>query len=583
MRGFGKLGSTVIAGGTAAVMVTALSLTSSQASWTDTEYDQANLGALDCTDNAAFDTTAWGRIVTAELAGVQIDPIASLNGITVDNLAGGGDGDDLLSEAHDVVAPNDLTDNAWSSNVDASALSLINASLGAGLFATPDVGLYTQYGDAEPDGRSTGAAGVITTSEGGVTLGSADPDAPDVGTLSLQSVLSEVIGEQLGAAVANLADLSLDIGAVASSTSLDACPALWGDPTAVERDYLVAGLDLSFQSAAVGALVTGITNLINALDADTLTAGTQIGVNVSASALSTALQALLTPLGGTILLSDLTVTGTVTADLSSVLALLTSEITDSNGFVSINLGTGAITVDIEAILGSLNGLPANTALLTPTVINTILTAINDAVSDFINDVLEDALQAAFNLVTLDVNVDAELSIAGVAGIGLYIDVDGPIAAPTVGVTLDTGGGLLGLVTTALFLLGIDVNVLLASITTTLAGGVVAPLTGAIATQLDDAAIALVNGVLGVGGVLQTLITALTPVLNLIRSIVDITVNVQPDVAPNPDAPIPPDIPVAGRYFESAMRISLLDPASTAPDGLVEIYLANSSAGRNTPR
>ncbi len=94
---------------------------------------------------------------------------------------------------------------------------------------------------------------------------------------------------------------------------------------------------------------------------------------------------------------------------------------------------------------------------------------------------------------------------------------------------------------------------------------------------------LVNGILAPGNLLQTLITALTPVLNLIRSIVDITVNVQPDAAPNPDAPIPPDIPVDGRYFESAIRIALLDPVSTAPDGLVEVYLANSSAGPNTFR
>ena len=80
-----------------------------------------------------------------------------------------------------------------------------------------------------------------------------------------------------------------------------------------------------------------------------------------------------------------------------------------------------------------------------------------------------------------------------------------------------------------------------------------------------------------------LLLDLTPVFNFLRNIVDITVNVRPDFAPNPDAPIPPDIPVPGRYFESAIRISLLDPTITAPDGILEIYLANSSAGPNTPR
>ncbi len=159
----------------------------------------------------------------------QIDPIAELNGITVDNLL---DADPTISEAHDVATPNDLGDNAWSSNVDATALSLINASIGAGLFASPDTGVYTSTATRERPGSSTGASGVITTSEGGVTLGSADPEAPGVGSLSLQGILSEVIGDALGGAVANLADLSLNIGAVASSTTLDACAPLWDDQAA---------------------------------------------------------------------------------------------------------------------------------------------------------------------------------------------------------------------------------------------------------------------------------------------------------------------------------------------------------------
>lgn len=579
MKGFGRIGSGVIAAGTAAVVVATLSITSSQAAWTDNEYDQANFGALDCSNNAGFDTTAWGRIVTAELAGIPVDPIAELNGLTVDNLL---DADPTVSEPHDVATPNDLTDNAWSSNVDLSALSLLNASVGVGLFSSPDVGVYTQYGDAEANGVSTGASGVITTSEGGVTLGSADPNPPGIGSLSLQSLLSEIIGDELGGAVANLADLSLDVGAVSSITTLDACAPLWDDQAdAVTRDYLIAGLDLSFQSAAVGALVTGITNLINTLDTNGAVPGTQIAVGVDASALGTSIQGLLGGLGTAVNVSGTGVSGTITADLSGVLALLTNEITDSNGFVSINLGTGKITVDIEAILGSLNNLAPNTSLIDATVINTIITAINDAVSDFINDVLEDALQAAFNLVTLDVDVDATLTILGQA-VGLHVDVTGPIASPTVGVVLNTSG-VLGALTTLLALIGIDVNVLLANITSALTSGIVAPLTGAIATQLDNVVLGVVNGVLAPGNLLQTLITALTPVLNLIQQIVNITVNVQPDVAPTPNAPIPPDIPVDGRYFESAIRIALLAPGDTSGDGLLELYLANSSAGPNTMR
>lgn len=593
-KGLGRAGSSVIAGGTAAVVVAALGITGSQAAWTDVEYDQATFAALDCAAPGNFNTTAWGRILTAELLGTQIDPIAELEGITVDNLE---DGTPTVSEAHGVVAPNDLGDNAWSSNVDASLLSLINASIGVGLLDSPDVGVYTQYGDAESSGQSTGASGVITTSEGGVTLGSSDPDAPGIGTLALSSVLGEIIGEALADDVANLADLALSIGAVASSTSIDACAPIWnGDDIEdyVTRDYLIADLELGFQSALVGALVSDITGLITTLDSATdlhLTALTGL------TDLLDGLIGGLPVVGALVDTTGTTIDVSVTTDLSGVVSLLSSEITDTNGVVTIDLSTGQIAVDLAKAV-DLNNLPPNTPLLTPAVINTILGSVEDALTDFVNDVLEDAILAALNAASVHALVVADLTIAGVAGVELSIDVNGSYqdlqdGEALIDIEVLADGELLGLVDAALQLVTLG-TVSLSTVLTALTDGLVAPLLGggglvpalvsAIGTELDGLVAGLLIDLLDeTEGLVPALLVALTPVFDLIRSIVDITVNVQPDMAPNPDAPIPPDTPVDGRFFQSALRVSLLDPVSTAPDGLVELYLANSSAGPNTLR
>ena len=98
-----------------------------------------------------------------------------------------------------------------------------------------------------------------------------------------------------------------------------------------------------------------------------------------------------------------------------------------------------------------------------------------------------------------------------------------------------------------------------------ASGLTTPIEGLISANLTT----ITNG-------LTSTITALDPVLDALAAIVDITLNSRPDVAPLPSAPIPS--PLAGEYFETAIRIGVLN----APSGssILSLYLANASVGPN---
>ena len=161
-------------------------------------------------------------------------------------------------------------------------------------------------------------------------------------------------------------------------------------------------------------------------------------------------------------------TASVNVDLSSVIGLLTGEITDSNGFVVINLDSGLIKIDLAKITDSVNGvnmMPPNSPIITPAVINAILNAIQDAVADFVNDVLDQAIQQVLDLATVNVNIDALLTIntplGNVAGVNLHIDADGPLSGPlVVDATVSASGGVLTTLGGILGILGINLNTLL---------------------------------------------------------------------------------------------------------------------------
>jgi hypothetical protein len=597
MKGFGRIGSGVIAGATAAIVIAVMGITGSQAAWTDNEFDNADFGALDCVDGTGFTTSAWGKFAAAFVGGQDIAPIADLEGLTVDS----GDPTSTATGADAIY----LGEDAWVSEVDLAALSTIEVSQSIPLFETSDTGVYTQYGQSHQAGQSTGASGLLTDSSGGVTLGSADPDAPTVGSVDLSSALDEVIADSTVVDPDQLATLGMTIGAVSSLTSLDACAALWDGADLEDylvREYLISALSLDFGSSLVtdlaDALVTLIGTLGNDLDGvidqegltgQLLTDVTGL-VNGALDDLDATL-GVLSPFGGGVI--DTAIVD-VDFDLQPVLDLLDDVYSSDDGSVTVDLGNGTITADIGTLSGGLNGRDPNSSLLTAAVLSGISTGVGEALANFVALHLLPALEDALLDATVTLALGSTVTILG-QGVTLSTTVTGS-AGQFTGVSpgvpvVDTVVTADGTVLAALELLLPGVlNGLLDTITQGVTDGIVdellttvVPAVGSQLLQplldqgggldlLLDQAITQVTGTLIPG-----LIAALGPVFDLLGDLVQLSVNVQPDQGGDVPFPPPPATAVPGRWFESALRFALLDLGA---DPLVAVYLASSSAGPN---
>lgn len=612
-RALGKKGSTVVAIAATAAVVATLGVTGAVAYWTDTEYDTASLSALDCSPTGAgFDTNAWGRLLSAEVLGGELDPIVALDGVEVSNTA---DADPTVSEPTPASAPAVQigASNAWSSAISATVLDSITAGVLVNLFDAPDLGAYTQYGRAEAYGTSVGASGVLTSSPGGgISVGEPNEGTPGIGSIRLTELIDELL-PGLGADAANLADLALTVGAVASSTQVDACDPMWDglDPI-VTRDYRIADLGLSLTSPLVGAIVTRISELLAAIDLDPTTEEElTLSIDVDAATLATLDDELLEPLlegldlgpVGLDFESLASISLDVALDLAPLASILTSTISDGAGLVSINLGTGEILVDLDALTGTLNGRAPNESIVfTAAHINQILGAIEDAVTGFLDVTLRGVLQNIMDAALVTAHIATTVGIAlpfpfpTVGGVDLDIDIAdllGSLDDPDT--PADEGGPF---VTTALDL-GVlsaipGVGAILTGLVNALASEIVEP----VVEQLVPALVDFVGDALDVilfdlvaelldetDGVIPPLITGLEPLFTFVRELLDITVNVRPDAAPFPDAPAGATPMPGDRWYESAMRIAVLnlDPDPDEPDALIEVYLASSSAGPNTLR
>src|SRR5690606_2970940 len=108
--------------------------------------------------------------------------------------------------------------------------------------ASQVAGIYDQYAQARSNGTSAGAAGAVTDN-GAIMVGESNPDPglPGTGTLHLAG---------LAPTVTPLADLRLELGALAASAVLDACPT----PATVTRDYGIASLHLMQDGPAIDSL-----------------------------------------------------------------------------------------------------------------------------------------------------------------------------------------------------------------------------------------------------------------------------------------------------------------------------------------
>ena len=578
----------------AIVLAAAQGITSTNASWLDSEWDHGDVRALQCVGNTDLSSRATSRMFTGMTGSTELETLVGISGLTVTNdgtttsaVAGTPGAVSLGADAYD--APLSATSGGTALRGTSVSVPLDNG-----------VGVYEQWAQAHDTGVSTGAAGAVTNT-GAIDTGAIDAGtAPTVGSLALSSL------PLVGAPLSGLSDVGLTIGAVASSATLDGCSLAWsgGAPSSsqLQRAYSVSTLEAQLSSAAVASLfgatgtvptlVSGAQTQLGSLFGTNSTTGTAES-GIAASAL-TALTSAVTSALGSIHVAGISVavgTGgasstTVLMDLSTVSSLLTGVLVDSAGGVSVDLASGAVTIDAAKQLpGGLNGQPANTDILTAAQLATAASrvgALLNARITAVNAALLAALNAATVTVQADVTVAATVPIlfpSGVAALNVYMGYTGTIAqfaagtetvsGPTVSALPGLGliSGLLSAVTTPLTAnLGAGLGV-----TTSVAAAVfsqaVTPITSTAASLLSMANAAA-----------ATTLTALSGSLAALSSVLSITLNSQPDRSPSP--PFPVTAPQPNEYFVSALHIGMLDSTVSGATSLLSLFLATSSVGPN---
>ncbi|WP_317229944.1 choice-of-anchor G family protein, partial [Clavibacter sp. MX14-G9D] len=433
-----------------------------------------------------------------------------------------------LSGAYTGFRPGDAVDPQRESGViDATVLSgLLQAQIAAdiqlGDILTLDQavagGAANQYASSGSVG-ATGAAGAVTDM-GAINLNAGSGDV-------IQLDLAPLLGE-LGA-TGTVSDLSLGLGALSATAT---------DPGAgqVTSGYNIASADANITSPLVGALGTSVNNGVGSL-APSLNTTLQLQPQ-----LATSLDNLLTDLLGPLLgraLSVQTPTGTIALSVNTqaaVNAVLAEPLT--SGAVTINVAQGTISVDLGQIL---DDQPANTPIV---LADTIALAVDDILTNLLPAaVLEEVLDST----RVVVNVNAVVNIlGGILPSSVAIRIDTTLADlldPAAVLPIDVSG-------TRILGLPVGANIL-QPLTDLVVSGVLPSLRTSLGEvlQLED-----------VTAITTPLIGSLSPVLDVVGEIVQLTVNRQTTTTA-PGGPNgfqdPEGTSTAGIFTVTALRVSLL--------------------------
>lgn len=532
--------------------------------WQDKEWVNAPVGVRvprDCVTPGLYASEGGGQMLGGRLLGTDLAAIALVRGITAVNTGAG---------SSSVPARGPVAPDTYADPLDATAISAIDVALGNGIqlsLPAGAAGLYNQWGQAPSTGRSAGAAGLVSNSGAiGLTGTSADANLPDAATITPSTLLP---------AVAGLADATIRVGAVASSSSLDWCRTLENrvsDPTApavVSRSYGIARLDVRSTSPTIAGVATGTAAAITALQ--TAINGLAGPTGLLSTSLANGLVARLAGNLGVLTQGTPVSTTTVTLDLAPVSALLTRTLTD--GVVTINLADGTVNVRLDGLLGGVDGLnnlnPNTELVLNAGVVNQItarIGALLDAWSTLVVSTATTAVDAA----TVTSTTAIPLTLAGL-----------PVATVTASLTGTLGQVRTGTATvtaSAAILPGLTVltqnavNPILATLTSTALNAANRLL---MATGVAGAVGPVVTTVLttfgtSVAATTAPVVTAMSALFSGLSRVLSLGVNVQPDRANAP--PTPTARP--GEYQVSALRVRLVDAGVDA----AAVWLARSWAG-----
>ncbi|MCL2516155.1 MAG: choice-of-anchor G family protein, partial [Microbacteriaceae bacterium] len=340
-----------------------------------------------------------------------------------------------------------VSDSTLNLTAAGGVLGGINLNLGSGvqlpagstLANLLDIGVDGQHAATSVAGVAHAASGALT--QAGTIDTSAGGDATKDSTVTLTPLLSAVPG------ASNIAtDLTLQLGAIAAQADET------GGASSATGAYEVSGGTLTVTSPLVSQLDSSLSSTLSnataTLNSALGSAGAVSAITGSLGPVTTALSNALSPVAS---VSNVKVSATVdTVDLSNVLATIGT--VTSNG-VSINLANGTISVDLGTLLGNgdgtLNGLPANTHLLTGSTVSGLLNgAINAAITALINQVdtaVTNELDGTNVNVVLTANVStlviplATLDLKATGTVGQLLSGTPPFTVA------DNGSNLLGII------------------------------------------------------------------------------------------------------------------------------------------
>ncbi|SCC52660.1 choice-of-anchor G family protein, partial [Arthrobacter sp. NIO-1057] len=382
-----------------------------------------------------------------------------------------------------------------------SSLPLINGD-GTGLLTLGEAGLLSSYAETPSSTSAKSAAGAVS-SDGTIAV-----DSTNSGDMTANVDLTRLLDQlQVSGLTDQLVDeASLEIGALGSKADKT-------DGT-LTTEYLVAGAKATVSSPAVGGLTNSLGTVVDGLGTTLNTALSSDGVLGTITSGLEAIDIDLRPLAR-IGVTDATVGLDGVDDALAKVKddVLTGVITSDTGLVSIDLGSGDISVDLSKITtGGLNGKPANYEVLSDTAVQEIADEITAALSNLVTD-LRDSLVSALDeiKIVVDLGLEARLLVPLASG---NATVEGSVAS------------FLGLVSEKpttnvdLTLAGLD----LGSLITPLANGVVSVVGGTLGTVVNP----VIDGLPGViTDVVEGVTDPLEPVIEgVLNEIVEIKVNEQ---------------------------------------------------------
>ena len=424
------------------------------------------------------------------LGGISLDDVAELDGSATSN--------------NGVPTPDTET-----SSLDLTALNALNLGIPGGLsvplggfLQLGAVNQYSQSSDGSVSRAATGAVsdtGVIDTTGAGAY--------PANASLNLQGLLGSTV-------TAAVADLDISLEAISAEVALD------GAGT-VTRDYNVAGGNLQLTLPAIGALEDTLTGAGGVASTVDTAVGTLAGPNGLLAQALAGLNGALAPI-----LGDSGVNIAITTNVAAALnTILDTPVGD--GVVTVNLRTGAVEVDLDALLTDttghgLNGLDVDEEVLSADVLNNLITRIGN-VLETVPALVQTTLTTTLNAATLNIGVAVCLVGSGATCTTPIVDIGTGIQVSVPNQTLGSVVAGTATATIALKVAGlpivIPVGTLLGALTTPINATLFGP-TGVIATVVPTVTTAVTS-----------IITALDPVVGLLNGVVSLRGNVQPDNGP----------------------------------------------------